>query len=364
MEDGVRRAVGALSSVQGVGPVTIAALERVHGSVEVLLDVPVKQWVGTVSLTAQARESLAKVERLAAVADWLTRRLRVLGQRIVFRGDPAWPPNLGAWAPRVLFMVGPGAAAPPRRRVAIVGTRHPESGAAERVRGLARELAQQGVGVVSGAAEGIDQAGHFGALDRAGETWAFLGCAIDQLDAPQRHLVRPFRDGGGTFFSQFPPGARADRSTFTRRNPLIAGASDVVLVARAPKRSGALQTAVAARALKRPLLAIPGDPWNRAAEGTNRLLQEGARVCLSSNDVVEALGLTGAVARVIVQPGPQSELSAAARTVLAVLSRHASDVDELCVKTGLPAGDISAALSELEIEGCAVQKGGGQWEHM
>ncbi len=364
MDSGERRAVAALWSLQGVGPKTIARVERALGPLGAVLHRPVREWVPLVQLPASAHEALATVEHLASVADRLERQVRQFGQTIIFPDDPAWPPRLvGPWAPRVLFMMGPGADAAPRRRVAIVGTRKIDPSSAMRVERLAQELASTGVGVVSGAAEGIDMAAHRGALAARGETWAFMGAAIDELDPPQRRLLPGLLKGGGTCFSHYPPGTRSDLSTFSRRNPLISGASDAVLVARAPLGSGALQTAEAALAQGRPLLAIPGDPWNETARGSNELLARGvARACVAPNQVLEALGLTTVASLVRAPAGPKVPVSVIAQRVLEELGHHACDVDTLVIRTGVDAGEVSAALVELEVEGYVLQRGSGLWE--
>ncbi len=364
METAERRATAALWTLNGVGPKTLQGLERTFGGLGALLGVPVRQWERRATLTDRARESLSELRSLAEVADQLEATLRRLGQRVVFPRDADWPPPLpGAVAP-VLFVVGPGGGAP-RRRVALVGTRHPEPGVCERVRRLASELVSAGLVVVSGGAEGVDQAAHFGALLGRGETWAFLGSAIEQMDPAQRVLWKPFKERGGTFFSQFPPGTRADRTTFRRRNPLISGASDAVLVARAPVKSGALITAEAAVAQRRPLLVFPGDPWNLAAVGSNQLLHAGvATVCLSAADVIRAVGLKGAIAQPTlgVSAAEREPVSEDATAVLKVLDRHPADIDELVAKCGLESGRLSACLVELQLAGYVVQKAGGRFE--
>ena len=362
MDSAGRRATAALWSLNGIGPKTMAKLEGSFGPLAKLLEVPVSSWRGAAWLTAQGRASLATVGRLADVADTLERTLRRLGHRAVFPGDAQWPERLTADLSPVLFLMGPGAGAP-RRRVAVVGTRHPDPGVRDRVRRLAAEVVGCGLVVVSGAAEGIDQAAHSGALSAGGETWAFLGCAIDQMDDAQKVLLVPFRDRGGSFFSQFPPGTRSDRSTFRRRNPLISGSSDVVLVARAPIRSGALITADAAWAQGRPLLAIPGDPWNPVAAGTNELLRSRrARVCLSAQDLVAAAGLDGVLSPSPAEPLPREPVSELAQVVLEVLTRHPADLDQLVEKCRLDSGRVSACLVELQLAGYVVQKAGGRFE--
>jgi DNA processing protein len=364
MDSGERRAVAALWCLQGIGPKTILAIERALGALGDVLRRPVKDWLPLVQLPASAHAALSAIEHLAGVADRLEQQVRQLGQTIIFPGDPAWPPRLsGPGAPRVLFMIGPGAEAVPRRRVAIVGTRKIDPATAGRVLKLAAELASAGVGVISGAAEGIDMAAHHGALRARGETWAFMGAAIDQLDPPQCRLLPNLLRGDGTCFSHYPPGTRSDISTFSRRNPLISGASDAVLVARAPIGSGALQTAKAAIAQGRPLLVLPADPWNESAMGSNQLLEEGkAKVCVRPQQVLEALGLTGGTSLIRAPAGPKVPVSMIADRVLEELRHHACDVDTLVVRTGLDAGQVASALVELEVEGYVLQRGSGLWE--
>lgn len=368
MNSAERRVVGALWSLQGIGPKSIASIEAMY-SLSDLLNLPTRRWAPAVDLPSSARSALQDLPSLAKAADELEIRARDAGQTIVFPGDAAWPSRLDDLPahPRVLFMVGPGNAAAPKRRVGLVGTRHAEPAANARVRGFARELVAAGLGVVSGAAEGIDQAAHFGALEAHGETWAFLGSGIDQIDPAQQTVAEPLLKGGGTLFSHYPPGARADVSTFSRRNYLISGASDATVVARAPLRSGALQTAKSALDQGRPLLAIPGDPWNKAAQGSNALLRGGAKVCVSVHDVLVAVGLKTTFSPSVVQ-APETpviaitDLSPPAQRVLEELTRHACDTDELEAKVRLAPGQVSAALLELEVEGFALQRGGGLWE--
>ena len=366
MQTGERRVVAALWSVSGVGPVTLRQVRDRAGPFGELLERPLAEWTHLIEWKGDALPSLAGVECLAQVADRLEQQLARLGYEVAFEGDPAWPPRLlkvDTVTP-VLFVLGPGARAAPRRRAAMVGTRHPDTGFQAEARKFARGLAAHGVGIVSGAAVGIDQACHLGALDLGAETWAFLGCAIDQMDDAQRRLYRPFRDLGGTFFSQYPPGTRSERSTFPRRNRLIAGAADAVVVLRAGGRSGALHTVKYAREQGRPVLAMPGDFFNPAAEGCNELLRKGAaRVCVSPADVLDAVGLADRLSSPDWKAAPTGALSQNASAVLAVLSRTPSDFDEVlsrCQRLG--SGAVGAALLELELGGFVVQKPGRRYE--
>lgn len=363
-----RRVVAALWSLQGVGARTIEQVRGVFPALGELHERPVRSWLGELELTEPQRRGLAGVHRLAHVADRLDAQLARLGYRMIFPDDAGWPPALRsvADAPPLLFMLGPGAEGPPRRRVAVVGTRNPETGATPEVRRLVADVAAANIGVVSGAAEGIDRVAHLGALDAGGETWAFLACAIEEMDAAQAILKRPFLEGEGTFFSQFPPGARPEKGHFVQRNAWISGSAEAVVVARAPKKSGALITVRRGREQGRPILAMPGDPWNRAAEGSNALLREGARPCLSVVDVLDALGLSGTVTT---PPPPgrvaREPLGQAAQRALSVLTRAATGFDELLAKVpDLSAGDLAAALLELELSGDALQRPGKRYERV
>lgn len=363
-----RRVVAALWSLPEIGLKTIADVRAAFPRPGELLARPVRSWLGEVELWDGAKAALRGVDCLARVADRLDAQLERLDYRMIFPDHPGWPPALRNLpeAPPLLFMLGDGADGPPRRRVAVVGTRKPETGAAREVRRLAAELASQGVGIVSGGAEGIDRAAHLGAVEAKGETWAFLGCAIEEMDAGQAILKKDFLAGQGTFFSQFSPGRRAERSTFVLRNEWISGAAEAVVIARAPVKSGALQTADHALRQGRPVLAIPGDPWNQAAVGSNALLRKGARPCLSAGDVLAVLGLTG-----ILSPRParaaraRQPLSPEAEQLLATMTQAPTAFDEL-LEGVLPMdpGVAAAALLELEVAGAVLQRAGKRYERV
>jgi len=358
--------VAALWCVNGVGAKGLRRAEEAVGELGALLNVPLATWRHRLPLRLQ--ELLKDVDVLARGADELERRLRAVGYQVAFPGDPAWPARLDDVddAPPLLFHLGPGAAAPPRRRVAMVGTRRPDAGFSSWAVKLARETAAHGVGVVSGGAVGIDQRCHEGALAAGGETWAFLGCAIEEMDEAQRKLRPKFEELKGTFFSEFPPGARSEQGTFPRRNRLISGSADAVVVLRAKMQSGTTHTARAAMDQGRPLLAVPGDPSTAVAEYPNSLLASGrARLCLSAADVLKAVGLEAArtPGRAVAPALGPAALSATARSVYGALERDTLDIDALAER--LPdasTGAVVAALVELELSGFVVQQPGRRYE--
>lgn len=360
-----RRALLGLWSIQGVGPKGIARLGAELGPLAGLLDVPLASWIHRLRLSpATVRRLTASHETLGSVADQVLERCERAGISVCFPADAAWPPGLRGRddLPPLLFHRGPATA--PGRMVAVVGSRRPEPAVLLNARRFVARLARGGAGIVSGAALGVDQAAHLGALDAGMPTWAFLGSALDEMDPAQARMVPAILEGGGIVYSELPPGVRASRQTFPRRNRLIAGSADAVLVLRAGFRSGSLYTAVAALGFGRPVLAWPGEWDAPLAEGCNRLLRSGhASVCLEPSDVWRAMGLPGALEG---RPRPPAswadEVSASARRTYAVLERAPHGYEELLAKAGLSSAALSATLCELELQGLVIQHPGRRYQ--
>jgi DNA protecting protein DprA len=356
----------ALWAVPGLGPRTLAALRAfAEGSLAPLASVPVRDWVSRAPVSPQVRHRLAAVDRLPALAARVLEACRKGRMGVAFSGERGYPDRLREVedAPPLLFHRGrPG---PPRRRVAMVGSRHPDQGFLPFARGFARKVAEGGVGVVSGAAAGVDVACHWGALDVGGETWAFLGSALDALDPAQARLLPHFLDRGGVFFSELPPGVRASTTTFPRRNRLISGASDVVLVLRAGAKSGALYTAEAGRAQGRPVFALPGDVTQPAAAGCNALLRDGqARACTRPEEVWRAVGVQPGITVPPADMEGWDALSAEAKGAYAVLDRVPRTFDEVLLGSTLSPAALTSALVELELTGLVIQHPGRLYERI
>ncbi len=362
-----RLALLSLWQVPMLGPVALARLAAlVPGPPAAVLDLKVEEWVHQIGLPAKIRAQLLRVPRLATLGERVLERARRARMGIAFREDTTYPDQLRETedAPPVLFYLGtPG---PPRRRVALVGSREVDSDFLPWVERLASEVAAGGVGVVSGAAIGVDQAAHRGALAAGGETLAFLGSALDELDSAQRPLVRQFASGAGVLYSELPPRTRASKVTFPRRNRLISGAADATVVVRAREQSGALHTARSAWEQRRPLLAVPGDVRHAFAAGCNRLLvQEGVRACLGAKQIFEAVGVAGETqTRLARQAVDLGSLSPVARTALEAIARDPRTFDQIWEATRLESGTLTSALCELELAGLVVQRPGKLYERI
>lgn len=229
--------------------------------------------------------------------------------------------------------------------VAVVGARAASGHAMASARELAGELARAGALVVSGGAVGVDAAAHRGALEAGGVTVAVLGCGVDVVyPARNRPIFHDICTGGGALVSMFPAGASPRAGYFVRRNRIIAGLADMVILIEAGPASGALHTAAAARKYGRVVGALPGSP------GCEALLAQGMAVVESAADVLAAL--EGAPRKLeLLLPDPGSDGAA----VLAALGPEAAaSEDEIADNTGLAVRRVTRALSGLELEGLAV----------
>ena len=277
-------------------------------------------------------------------------RLHGLGFRFVARSNPAFPPLLRAIhdPPPGLFLRGEAnTALLERPAVAIVGARACSAYGRQVARSLGRELAAAGLVIVSGLARGIDSEAHRGALESGGTTVAVLGCGIDRdYPAANRELARQIASTG-LVVSEYAPGVEPAPWRFPARNRIVAGlcASSVVVEAR--ERSGALITVDFALEEGREVFAVPGEITSVLSAGANALLRLGAIPLTRAEDVLESYGIEAAD-RVEADVGP------AAATVLARVREGAAGADELARATGLGAGELAAALTELELAG-AVQ---------
>jgi DNA processing protein len=189
--------------------------------------------------------------------------------------------------PEKLFIVG---AMPPGPRIGIVGTRHPTPEARAYAVQLAARLAERGVAIVSGGAEGIDAAAHEGALQVGGATLVVAPSSFD-CPFPEEHgelFARVVASGGG-HLSAYEANVKAWYPQFLLRNSFLVALSLALIVVEAPIRSGARNAAKWARRLQRPYFVVPAVPWNAQGEGCIAELKLGGRPLASHADILRWL---------------------------------------------------------------------------
>jgi len=348
----------ALSLVPGVGPAGFARLVHRYGSAA-------DAWkAGSAALAVigpVAPESAAGFDELVetgarTVARRLAARTSDAGGRIVTDLDDDYPPALRILDPRppVLYVAG-DAAALATRAVSIVGTRRASGYGLATATELAAELAASGIVVVSGLALGIDGAAHRAAVGAGGRSVAVLPSPLDRIYPPRhRSLARELVRTGGALVTEVAVGARIGRPDFARRNRLIAGLAQAVIVVEAPDRSGALLTAAAAAAIGGELYAVPGQIDASASRGCNRLIADHqAEIVTSVTSLMHQLG----VAHDTPPPVAQA-LSEVEGQVLRRLLERSGSIEELVDRTGQLAASVASALTLLEARGLASTFGG------
>jgi DNA processing protein len=305
-------------------------------------------------VTAPRGERFARFQRefdeRAYLAD-----LDKLGLRWLPRSSAGFPRGLGAIfdAPAGLFVRGRGDLELfDRPAVAIVGARSCSSYGADVARMLGRELAAAGLVVVSGLARGVDGHAHRGALDAGGLTVAVLGCGIDR-NYPAAHAELAARIGErGLVVSEYAPGVEPAPWRFPARNRIIAGLAQATVVVEARERSGALITADLALEEGREVFAVPGEITSALSVGSNRLLRSGAAALTSAADVLEVFGIEPEAAPSL------PELGEAAARIVACLEVEPAGADGLARALELDAGELAAALTELELAGVVSERDG------
>ena len=209
--------------------------------------------------------------------------------RIVARDDPQYPALLAVLpdAPIVLYVRG--ALEDGRVRLAIVGSRRATSYGRSVARGLASDRSQLGIEIVSGGARGIDTWAHRGALEGGGRTVAVFGCGLGRAYPPENADLFDTIAGSGALLSEFPLEMSPLPENFPRRNRLISALCAATIVVEATESSGSLITAGHALEQGREVMAVPGPVDSEQSRGCHRLIQQGAKLVQSVDDVLEEL---------------------------------------------------------------------------
>jgi DNA processing protein len=286
----------------------------------------------------------------------LARDTARVGGRLVTAIDEAYPPALLTLDPRppTLSIAGDGAAFV-ERAVAIVGTRGASGYGTAVTTEIATDLAEAGVVVVSGLALGIDGAAHRAAVEAGGRSIAVLPSGLDRVYPPRhRRLAADLLRRGGALVTEVPVGAEIGKPDFARRNRIIAGLAEAVVVVEAPDRSGALLTAAAATAIGRELYAVPGPVTAMASRGCNRLIADGLAVIVtSSGDLLRQIGFARNA-----RPIAATALSEVEGQLLSRLLERSGSLEELVDRTRQQPAAVASALNLLEARGLVSAFGG------
>lgn len=291
------------------------------------------------------------------------------GNHILPLDHPDYPPGLLQIAdpPNLIYVKGnPDLLR--RRSLAVVGSRNATPQGLQTAESFARALAAQGLCIVSGLALGIDAAAHHGALAASGDTVAVIGTGADRIyPARNRELALAIAERGA-IVSEFPLGTPVLAANFPRRNRIISGLAQGVLVVEAAPESGSLITARLAGEQGREVFAIPGSIHSPVARGCHQLIKQGAKLVETASDILEELGSA---------PLPESTPASAAQgdflrdavnpensPILAALGHDPCTLDDLVNRTTLGADQLLPELLTLELSGQIASLPGNRYQRL
>jgi DNA processing protein len=242
--------------------------------------------------------------------------------------------------------------------IAIVGTRKPTSYGKAIVGELVKGLVAQEITIISGFARGIDTIAHRATLDNEGRTIAVLGNGLDIIYPPENRELRTKIIQNGMYCSEFPLGTKPDGVNFPRRNRIISGLSLGVIVIEAGDKSGAILTAYYAVDQNREVFALPGRINDLKSRGTNRLIQNGAKLVTSVEDILEEIEPMRKYPKQPQQLKIEFEFEGEEKVVFESLSNEPINIDDLAAKLEKSPYEILPHLLSLELKGYIQQLAG------
>lgn len=345
----------ALDLLPNIGPKTVRRLLQVFGSPQSVFSAP--------GAEISRLDFLSRVQVDAILAGPDEQRVRHTmetlertGSMAVCLDDPAYPELLRLIDDPPCVLYSRGTLVDLQPAVAIVGTRSPSLYGKETAFRLARDLSAQGVSIVSGLARGIDREAHLGALEGIAGTVAVLGSGVDIIYPPE-HAELASRIGlKGAVVSEFPPGTRPDARNFPRRNRIISGLAQAVIVVEATLRSGAMITARYATDQGKSVMAVPGNVTNMRSQGPHHLIREGAVLIEQAQDVVaEIAPQLGIILDQLKHAGSQSD------EILTMASGSPVTIDEIATHLGIDIKEASRRVSALELSGSLSRIAGNRY---
>ncbi len=397
-----------LNLIPGIGNHTIRRLLAAFGSAEKSLAATSQELAQIDGLTPDVRQQLIEGGSRAPLAQ----ELELIQQHqchIVTINDDSYPPLLTQIddSPVLLYIIGefPLQDAP---SIAIVGSRSPTEYGKTISQQLSHQLAERGVTIVSGFARGIDTCVHRGALEAGGCTVAVFGCGLSIIYPSTNRALAAEIIKSGALISEFPMTMPPHGNNFPRRNRVISGLTLGTLVVEASERSGSLITARHAAEQGREVFAVPGQIFSDVSRGTHSLINQGATLINSVDDLLDALSqnYTKILGRespeATLQPPPrldrgskrpdkaahpqsvekkstlapqpttkrepnpdkigvQSNLTPDEQAVLSAIDASSVHIDEIIRVTQLPIGKVSSLLVMLELKGIVQQLPGKQF---
>ena len=358
-----RDACIALNMISGIGYARYSAINEFFGNAGLAAGQSVSQYRKVPGINAVTAEKLAS-------ADWreLCENEKALadrcGVRIYTLYDEGYPQVLRELhdPPLCLYVRG-RLPVFPGRTLGIVGSRKMSRYGEGMTKALTTDAVGCGFAIISGLAYGVDTIAHRTTVECGGVTVAVLGGGLLNVQ-PQENipLAQDIISRGGAVVTEFPMSCPVSRTTFPRRNRIIAALSRGVLVVEAGTRSGALITAKAAVDIGRDIFAVPGQATNELAKGCHQLIREGAVLTEGLEDILAVLEAgtqpdlfskfsdSADSGEVQYSWESTSDLAPELAAVLSCISTSGTSLEELSEATGMDTAALISAITQLEFK--------------
>lgn len=333
-----------------MGPVRLRKLLSVFESPERVLLARRDQLRSIDGIGNEVADSVANWESQIDLPAELA-KIRDFGATVLTQESPNYPPALReTHTPPIVLYVWGALSDRDRNSVGIVGSRNATHYGIESAKKLSYQIAYAGLTVYSGLARGVDTAAHQGALAAKGRTVAVLGSGLNRLYPPENRALAERIAESGAVITEFSMEVTADRQTFPMRNRIISGCTGGLLVVEAGGRSGALISATQAVDQGRSVYVVPGRIDHPGAIGSNRLIQQGAKLVMSASDILDDMGmLLPEIPKISPNPSRALVLKPEEKRVFDAVSESETPVDEIITKCGLPSHTVSTTLLTLEM---------------
>jgi DNA processing protein len=343
----------ALNMLPTVGPVRLRKLLEVFKEPQQILAAKRSELRKVEGIGSEVADQISNWESTVDLAAELA-HVRDFGATVITQESASYPRSLREiHAPPIVLYVWGELSERDHHAIGIIGARRTTHYGTESAKKLAYQLAYAGLTVISGLARGIDTAAHQGALAAKGRTIAVIGSGLARLYPPENAaLAEKIRGGNGAIVSEFSMEIEPDRQTFPMRNRIISGWSHGILVVEAGLNSGALITAAQALEQGRSVYAVPGHINAPSAMGSNRLIQQGAKLVMDAADILDDLQIllpeTKPAPEAAARPLPP--LSQEERRVYDAIDAAETSIDDIAAKSELPSATVSSTLLQLELK--------------
>lgn len=348
MNDDVLYAV-SLSLIKGIGPVNFKKLLNHFKSPKEVFNSSLKELEGIVSKSVAEKilnTDFKEAERILKICE----KHNIM---VYFYGKENYPERLLHihTPPPTLYVKGDISKIDNTKSVGIVGTRRPSSYGIEVAEWFSREFSKNGVSIVSGGAYGIDTVALKGAVEENAYAISVLGNGLlNPYPSSNRKLFKEIVEKGGAVVSEFPPEERPNKENFPKRNRIISALSDVILVVEAGEKSGSLITASWAEEQNKEVYAVPGPITKETSKGTNLLIQRGAKMALSPDNVLSDLGVLYRKEEKKKVPITEEE-----KKILKIIKTGPVHIDTISEKSNIEIFNLYSILFSLELKGLVRQ---------